>query len=314
MKFCAKLCNDINFEADAIQPCCNVHNTRVPRFAYNGGPVDIGKYASHIQSVAYELQSGTDLCKGCPDLVELDESKDFDIGIDFKNILINMHRHMCNCRCTYCSLWKTVKHSYPVLPGLKSLVQQQVVNRDCLVSWGGGEPSILIEFDEASLWLARHGLRQHVFTNAIRYSASISEILKSRLGTICVSLDSASQATYKAVKQVDKYNQVISNIERYIKESDNAFGVYLKYIIFESNNSISEIDRFLNLCSRMGITNIEVSFDFREVNRGEVSQKTMIAGAFFEEKAVSLGLNCEKFFVTPSNQQKLAVTRDGIFG
>lgn len=172
---------------------------------------------------------------------------------------------------------------------------------------------ILKEFDEASLWLSNQGVRQHIFTNAIRYSASISHILKSGSGTICVSLDSASSAMYKAVKQVDKFSQVLANIKRYISESNNAFGVYLKYIVFEKNNHVHEIESFLKLCLSLGVSNIELSFNFREVNAQKLSQKTMLAAAFFEKRAASLGLTCEKFFISPKNRENIVHMKEILF-
>lgn len=309
MKFCAKLCGHINFEHDAIQPCCDVHYTRVPRFQYSGGPVDLEKYALHIQNVATELQGDTSLCKGCPDLVEYND-RNFVVEMQFNTVLINMHRHLCNCRCVYCSLWKTPKRSYPILPAIKSLVKQKALAPHALVSWGGGEPSILKEFDETFLWIFGQGFQQHVFTNAIRYSPGISTMLNAKIGTICISLDSASPKVYHAVKQVDKYKQVVENIKRYINESNNPSAIYLKYIIFEKNNSINEINNFLTMSSTLGISNVQFSFDFREVNGSGLSQKTLLAAAFFEKKAESLGLNFEKFYINDQDAQQIAAMKE----
>ena len=48
MKFCLNLCNDINFEPDAVQPCCNVHAIAVPRFPFTGGRLDMAAYARPV--------------------------------------------------------------------------------------------------------------------------------------------------------------------------------------------------------------------------------------------------------------------------
>ena len=63
MRICFKLFNDINFEPDAVQPCCNVHWIHVPRFPFSGGKLDMHAYAQHISRVVEALQGNEPLCK-----------------------------------------------------------------------------------------------------------------------------------------------------------------------------------------------------------------------------------------------------------
>lgn len=86
MKFCLNLCNDINFEPDAVQPCCNVHAIAVPRFPFTGGRLDMAAYARHIQNVVEQLQKGGAVCRGCPECIEINAPQDSAARLLFRSV------------------------------------------------------------------------------------------------------------------------------------------------------------------------------------------------------------------------------------
>ena len=301
VKFCSYLTGDINFEPASIQPCCNTRGLdAVPSLPFTGGRVDIAAYTEHIHAAFNALQNGGPLCSGCPNL--LDVSPDTVRPVSRENILfrtvsMNQHRHLCNCRCVYCTLWQKSSPSYAILPALKSLWQQQALSRNCFFSWGGGEPSILREFEEASRWILAKGFQQYVHTNALRYSPTIAEVLASGKGGVNVSLDSANPETYKAVKGIDGFARVAENLRRYIDAATVRDAVHVKYIIFALNNQLDAIDAFFNLCRDLGVTNVQFSFDFREVNNRELSDASLEAALLFMHNAGHLNMMCTPFFV-----------------
>ena len=122
-------------------------------------------------------------------------------------------------------------------------------------------------------------------------------MIKKNLGSINISLDSASPEVYKKVKGVDCYQRVINNLEKYC--SINPSNINLKYIIFDANNDISEIKKFLFLAKKLNVERVEFSFDFREVNSHTVSQKSKTAAAFFAFLAESLRIDYNPFFIVP---------------
>lgn len=296
MKYCPKLFNEINFEAESLSPCCNTHGLQIPSFPYHGGPVDMAAYARYIQQVAEQLQTDGPICKGCP---ELRDSRKPVVGeLRFDAVSINMHRFFCNCRCVYCSLWdkKDKKPPYEVLTPLQGLYDGGFLSENCVIIWGGGEPTILPEFNKATEWAASKKFYQIVHSNAIRFSEPLAALLRDNLGLVNVSLDSGSPATYAQVKGVDKFRQVSENVERYCAEGSPA-NVQLKYIIFEPSNKISEIDAFLGFCARLGVKNVQFSFDFRDVNANRLSQKSLLGAAFMRKKGAALGLDIDAFCV-----------------
>lgn len=294
MKYCLNLFQDINFEAKSISPCCNIHGIKIPAFKYHGGPVDIQKYALHLKDTLRRLQTEDKLCKGCPEIKETSHGIEADLL--FRTVSINMHRFFCNCKCVYCDLWKrkTETKPYEILEPLQSLYKQGVLAPDCTISWGGGEPSILPEFEKAAQWATEHNFYQLVHTNAIKYSPAIANLLKLNKGSINVSLDSGSAKTYKSVKGVDKFREVTENIEKYSQQSHPAC-IQLKYIVFEENNRIPDIESFLAFCARLGVPEIYYSLDFREINGNTISEQTILAAAFLNQRAKSRGITATPF-------------------
>jgi len=301
MKFCSYLTGDINFEPASIQPCCNTRGLgAVPSLPFTGGRVDMRAYKEHIRAVFYVLQNGGPLCAGCPNLQVLEPDLVKTVlggGILFRTVSMNQHRHLCNCRCVYCTLWQKPSQGYAILPALKSLWQQHALRKDCFFSWGGGEPSILREFEEASRWILGNGFQQYIHTNALRYSPAIAEILASGKGGANVSLDSANPETYKAVKGIDGFARVTANLRRYIDAAAVRDAVHVKYIIFALNNQLDAIDTFFNLCRDLGVVNVQFSFDFMEVNSGELSDASLKAALLFIQNAQDLNMHCTPFFV-----------------
>lgn len=303
MKYCSRLLNEINFEPSALQSCCNIRALKVPAFPYNGGSIDLGAYANHIGSVLQEIQAGGDTCKGCPELVDL-QPESMRMRAKFSAVSINMHRFFCNCRCSYCGLWrhKEKGYGYDVFPGLRSLHDQGALVQDALISWGGGEPSILPGFDNTAAWLLDHGYLQHIHTNALRWSEPVQGLLAAGRGVVNVSLDSGSSEIYSAVKGVDGFGKVLNTVRRYAEAGGPL--ITLKYIVFEANNSIGEIESFLQLARRLG-TSVQYSLNFEEINQNRVSGKTFLAAAWLQKRAGQLKLPCEPFYIDPVWSKKI---------
>jgi sulfatase maturation enzyme AslB (radical SAM superfamily) len=300
MPFCPHFWRDINFEPDAIQPCCDVRALgTVPRFPHAGGDLDVAAYEVHILHVIKELQTGGDVCRGCPELTGKDAPGGTGpIGrLRLRTVSLNMHRHICNCRCVYCDLWRHPAKCHDILPALRSLASHRALRPDCFFSWGGGEPTLLREFPSIAEWIAYRGHSQYVHTNALKHSDAIASLLKSDKFGINISLDSASAQTYNAIKGVDGFGRVKKNITRYIAEAADPSQVTVKYIIFSMNNNLSEITKFVTLCKDIGIKSVQFSFDFRDLKKKLVSNDSMIAASELIYRTALDGIRCEPFFV-----------------
>lgn len=312
MKSCLNLFNEINFEPESLSPCCNIHNIRIPAFPYKGGPIDLRAYGEYISSVQEELQRETDLCEGCPNLNNFVFFQN-SFERTFKAISLNMHRFYCNCKCVYCDLWKhrSKGYGYDPLEGIKSLHENNALDKTCYASWGGGESSILPFFETTCEWLIENGYLQYIHTNALKFSSTMAKLLRRKLGKLNISLDSSSAEIYKQVKGVDGFKQVLENLKRYSLEGAAEL-INLKYIIFDANNDIGEISRFLRIAKGLGIRQIEMSLDFRDVNNKRVSDKTIRAAAFMEIQARAMGFDFMRFYPDKDLSTKIDAAKSRI--
>lgn len=288
MKICHKLLNEINFEPNALMSCCDTRGINIPKFPYAGGPIDLNLYSRHIENTLQAIQNDESVCKGCPKLFEC-EKDNIQNCYQFQNISINMHRYFCNCKCVYCDFWKAPERGfgYDIFPGLESLHQANALRKNCFVSWGGGEPSILPTFDKTSEFALNIGAYQQIYTNCLRFSPAIMKVLAEERGHINVSLDSGTPETYRNIKGVDGFDKVLENLKKYRSAGKN--NIVLKYIIFEQNNNIKEINAFLHIAKLLRINEIEFSLNFQEVNAGKVSEKTLLAAACLMAQAQKTG-------------------------
>ena len=315
MLFCSKLVRELVFEERALQPCCNTHGITVPSFAFDGAEVDMEAYTNHIAAVAQEIQrQNPNVCAGCPDLVHLSHSLCVP-ELRFAALSLNHHRHVCNCRCVYCDLWKPGQHPRPfaILPAIQSLHAQGALEKDCVVSWGGGEPTLLRDFESTGRWLRDHGYFQYVHTNALRHSPWIDELLASNGGRINVSLDSGNAAAYARVKGGDWWDDVMASVEKYFAAAITPEHIDIKYIIFEKNNKIADVEQFFQVCGRLGAKITQLSFNFLEVNAGTVSEHSIAAAAYFIHRAQELAIGCELFFVDAPLRSRIDAARSKFF-
>lgn len=314
MKFCHNITNDLNFEPGSLQPCCNTKALRrLPQFAFSGGHVDMNAYKARMVEAVKELQQGGSMCAGCDKLVDVDipEGGQWDLDIRFATVSINKHRHICNCRCVYCDLWRNPRDSYAILPPLRSLWSQKALRQDCFFSWGGGEPCIIKDFEETSAWILRHGFFQYVHTNALRFSPVLADILRQGRGGVNISIDSGSAETYRAVKGLDGFARVTDTLRQYAEAAKHMYEVHLKYIVFERNNGLEEIERFFQLCRETGITHVQLSLNFHEVNQGALSEATLAGAAFFLKRAEELGMHCMPFYISDALMARIRALGPG---
>ena len=191
-------------------------------------------------------------CKQCPMLEEKDW-KEFDGKIH--KITVFNWKH-CNAACFYCSVhsdfYDGVKKSddYDSLPIVQKLIEQDRLTHDSFVAFMGGEPTMLEEFPQILKLLIEQNCRLEVLTNGIKYEPMIGEMLNAdNHNTICISLDCGSKESYKKIKRVDKFDEVIQTIKKYIDGTkDKANRIKIKYIIFPNvNDNKKEIDLFFDL-------------------------------------------------------------------
>lgn len=186
-------------------------------------------------------------CKGCVFL----ENKPW-LQEDYIDNLLFDHFTKCNCSCTYCYTQEDKKRynslkTYNVYPIVKDMFDKGIIRRGGAIGFGGGEPTILHEFDKLIKLFLKNGFDDmRVPSSGIKFSPAIAKGIETGQLSVVVSIDSGTRETYKKIKQVDDFDLVCKNLIKYSKSQKRAFNVISKYIIIPGiNDNREEIDSWL---------------------------------------------------------------------
>jgi sulfatase maturation enzyme AslB (radical SAM superfamily) len=243
------------FRYGTIASCGVIHHGRgTPVLAeYMGGEVPFTTLFDRRREIA---DGSHPSCAGCPNLIET-EAETQTHPVTWLGIT---HFNFCNITCHYCWL-QTSEHSprntgnrekpYRILPIVEGLIADGHLAPNAIVDWGGGgEPTLMPDFDEAFALLDAHGTTQWLHSNAVRVPtrATLPGMQKSRVRVLC-SLDAGSANTYFAIKDKNHYERVCENLATYVR---NGAYVAVKYIMLDANCSFAEIEACLQMMKRVG--------------------------------------------------------------
>lgn len=294
MLTCLDMFTTLNIDLDALLPCCS----GMCRFSLDNkdNQFSTSNYLRYLAMMQQRFSHGRPTCENtCDKLKDVPEEhlRPFPDRLAFKRVLINHHRNYCNCRCTYCPFWNVTPKPplISIAAMLRSLIDEQAVDDNCTFAWGGGESTILPEFEEMVTLLADRGYRQYVHTNAIRFSPAVAEVLQRGLAVVNVSLDSGDAASYASIKGVDAWNRVIANLARYRKSLSHPEALEIKYIFNAETADPRRMMDFFTVCQRLDIKKVLYSFDIND----RPWQRYAAFAELFVHKAQGMGMTCGPF-------------------
>lgn len=291
----------INFDINSYKICCQYSpkggGNTIVEDNYKGKPVDWNKFFEFRRKLKELYKSGKiyHKCEGCILLEDRDWPDD-----DSKISMINLdYWTKCNSRCSYCFTMKDKKHynnfkNYNFLPILKDMIKKDILRPYGHVSFGGGEVTMLKEFDKLLNILIDFGFPLiRIHSSCIIYSKSIEKGLKKGCVDLIVSVDAGSKEMHERVKQVKSYDKVWKNLKEYASHQKNPDGVKVKYITIPTvNDSKDEIDLFINKAKDNGINYIlqEIESEWFYQRREDVPDEVFQFFNYAKEKAESVGL------------------------
>ena len=279
---CNWLLHGLSFENDHIEMCCLCCHKGGGRLyikeQYNGKDLTWDDIFNLKQKFIDENKSGIidPRCEGCFNLVH----RGWDDEQKYINYIHFNHWTHCNSDCIYCyTSWDKMNYQkrphYNVLPMVKELFKKKLFRPGGEITFAGGEPTILKEFDELVLFMIKNGAdRITVHSSGIKFSKAIEKGIKEQKLHVCLSADAGTREMFKRVKRVDKFDKFWENAKKYAKaqKGDNKTFVETKYILIpEVNTSKKEIDLWLNLNVDAGIKSIviDIENDFCRDLRGK---------------------------------------------
>ena len=249
---------------------------------YHGEKINWDEFF-RIKKEYRDIQKSGGTVEGCRGCVFLEEKE--WIQEDYIDCIIFDHFTKCNCACKYCyteenkKMYNTLK-TYNIYPIIKEMFDKNIIRKGGAIGFGGGEPTILPEFDKLISLFLKNGFSDiRVPSSGIKYSKIIERGISSGQLSVVVSIDSSSKETYKEIKQVDAFNIVCKNLKKYAKAQKNSYNVISKYIIIpEINDSILEIDNWLkfNKENNIGIVVIDIENSWLEKYRKEKPDERIV--------------------------------------
>ncbi len=265
-KSCCWIEEGINFDRKSYKVCCLYSakggGNTIIEDNYNGQKIDWSK-VFEFKKMMKELHKSGKIYPKCEGCIYLEE-KDWDDN-HTKISTINLdYWTKCNSRCRYCftmsNKWKyNFFRNYNFLPILKDMIEKDILSpKNGVVSFGGGEVTLLKEFDEVLELFINQGFPKIIIhSSAIKYSKSIERGLEKGCVQLIVSVDAGSKSMHKKIKQVNSYDKVINNLQEYAKHQKYPNQVRSKYIVVPGfNDDVAEISLWLEKAKEIGINSV----------------------------------------------------------
>lgn len=238
-------------------------------------------------------------CIGCVHLEEKNWSQERYID----NLYIS-HWLNCNSKCIYCYATQhreelKVDKYYDVLPIVKEMMEKGILRPGGMISFGGGEPTLLSEFEDLVTYFLDNfywGIRVH--TSGILFSPALARAINEIRAYVVVSVDSGSPETFMKVKQVPCYDKVRETIRKYALHT-TFLGRYLvgaKYIIIPGiNDNIEEIEKWLQANYEAGLytTVMDLEETWYLEHKGKVPKYIYKLVEYARKRAKQLNCNFE---------------------
>ena len=240
-------------------------------------------------------------CIACPYLKE----SEWDNAKYIDNLYIS-HFTNCNSKCMYCFAAKhpedfAKERLYQVLPIIKEMYDKSILRQGGIISFGGGEPTLLDEFEDIVTYLLNNyfwGIRVH--TSGIIYSPALARAINEIRGYVVVSVDSGSSETYKKIKQVPLYDKVRETIRKYALQT-TFLGRYLvsaKFIIIPGiNDTIEEIENWMKANYDAGLytTVLDIEENWYLDNKNNIPDHIYKLVDYAKKRAKQLNTNFELY-------------------
>ncbi len=270
-KSCHLIEHGISIDVNSIKACCLSREFDKGQLMvvplYKDNKIDWNElFKIKKQQRLFQQKNILPACEGCYNLRE--ENWDEEDYISFINF---DHWNQCNSNCIYCGVQTNKpKTQNNVLRPIKELIKSGKFKNNGEITFQGGEPTILKEFEELLKIFTKQGSKIRIHSSGILFSRAIREGLKKGTVTVVISPDSAERETYKKIKRTDKSDKVWNNIKHYRKnlKDEIAANVKVKYIIIPGiNDSFEQITEFLKKIKEYNIKSIIVDIEYTYANR-----------------------------------------------
>jgi organic radical activating enzyme len=265
---------------DRVIGCCSNRKTgAAPHLGSYGknGEINIEEIISLKMNHLKKIRNN-EIPWECVDCPSLQLNKWAENKYIFNDINLQ-HFTACNTNCYYCRtnsntapIAVNAKDAPKVLPLIKELVDRGLVDPKAIIRFGGGEPTLLPEFDEIIDYFLSIERRFFLNTSGVKFSSSAAKMMVKcdPFSKLVISIDSATRETYKVIKGMDLSDRVWENISKYAAVNSKVLEV--KFIVLPEN--FHETSLFVEKCNSLGVKHISFDLDCNPALDGTVGSLT----------------------------------------
>ena len=276
---CYDLEAKIHFRYRGIVFCCDRPSPATVQPTADAGKT-VDDFLETRNRVIRENQGMNPPCEGCVRLQEYEPTNEGKI--DCINFGIYTY---CNFSCTYCTLQgteaqqKNKPEPYDSLEIAEELKRRGLLSKNLKIFCDPGEISIHPNRNKYYDFIEENAAAVSFVTNAGRFDPRLAHILNSSpLNYMVVSIDCGTEETFRQIRGVDMFKQVIANLAEYRKYSTQ---IFLKYILLEENCDDEDLNGFIQIASDLKVPQIVIAADSRKSPFNERSRLS------YEEHIVS---------------------------
>jgi molybdenum cofactor biosynthesis enzyme MoaA len=252
----------LTFGPQSLTCCCISHHGNrgwpllVPNFLGEVIPLDEVIAAKQKLIISNQQPDHDPACRGCSFL----KKRNWKPRKYLFDRLNFSHFYKCNLKCVYCY---TTQPGYAhfneikLLPSLSMMIKESILDPHSMIIWGGGEPTILSEFDSIFSLLGNYGVCQTLNTNGTILSEAILKWLPLGRFKIVISIDAGTAETYQKIKGVNAFEKVWAHTKQYAAAGKQR--VFVKYIFLNIN--CGEINLFVDQIDKANINMVFADFE-----------------------------------------------------
>jgi wyosine [tRNA(Phe)-imidazoG37] synthetase (radical SAM superfamily) len=261
---CKYLHYGIALHSKGVRVCCKKFFRKDLRYSgnpficnYSDGEVPFSYFLTRKKSIINQLNNGIENdCTGCSRLKMKNWPELTEVKI--KKLLLQ-HRKICNLRCIYCNLSRdknAINTGIDALPIVHNMISEGMLDKDLVVHWGSGEPTIFPDFDDTFNLLCKYGAKHTLSSNSTIFKQSLYDNI-DKIHNITTSIDAGFPKTYKSIRGRDMLNKVLKNLSTYAKRKPDV--ITIQYVICDPGDKKDEIDQFIENISNYGLNKCNFS-------------------------------------------------------
>ena len=191
-------------------------------------------------------------CNNCCYCEEKEETPEIHHNEVIKNLILS-HWNYCNYNCINCTKeCKTnsadTKQIY-IMPAIKQLLKDNLIDKTTNIIFECGEAQLHPEFEKLFNFVSAYEFNSiTIHTNGQLFSKEIADSIAQGMTKIIINIDAAGEYIYNKVKGINKYNDVLQNVEHYkMYEPPKQTSIILKYTMINgiTDNQQGIVDFFI---------------------------------------------------------------------